>query len=81
MGGASATGPVSSKSRLSFGNIDLDAVRSLRPRVLPEGGRPLGCHEAPAGLLAVPVREVQGFLPCYHALLSSRLLWYGSWWL
>lgn len=81
MGGASAADPVSSKSCLSLGNIDLDAVRTLRCRVLPEGGRPLGCHEAAAGLLSVPVRQVQGFLPCYHSLLSSCLLWYRSWWL
>lgn len=77
----SALDPVSSKSSLSLGDIDLDAVRPLRGRVLPEGRRPLGRHEAPPGLLSVSVRQVQGFLPCYHALLPDGLLWYWSWWL
>lgn len=73
--------PMFSKSSLSLGNIDLDAVCSLRGWVLPERGCPLGGHEPPTGLLPVPVWEVQGFLPRYHTLLSNSLLWYGSWWL
>lgn len=77
----SALGPAFSKSSLSLGNIDLDAVCPLRGRVLPEGCGPLGCHEPPSGLLSVPVGEVQGFLPCYHTLLPNGLLWYWSWWL
>lgn len=78
-GDVSALDPLPSKSSLSLGNIDLDAVRPLRGRVLPEGRRPLGRHEPPPGFLPVPVREVQGFLPRYHALLPNGLLWYWSW--
>jgi len=80
-GDASTLDPIFSKSSLSLGNIDLDAVCPLRGWVLPEGVGPLGCHEPQTGLLPPPVWEVQGFLPRHQAPLSNCLLWYRSEWL
>jgi len=69
--------PSSSQSGLSLWDVDLDAVRPLRRRVLAEGGGALGGHEAAPGLLPLAVGQVQG-LPRHQAPLPHRLLWYRS---
>ncbi|TNN49172.1 hypothetical protein EYF80_040635 [Liparis tanakae] len=56
---ALGTSPRTSKPRLGFGDVDLNAVRPLRDRVLSEGRRSLGGHEAPAGFVPLAVLKVQ----------------------
>ena len=63
-----------SEAGLGLGDVDLDAVRPLRGRVLPEGGGPLGGHQPPPGLLPLAVLEVQGALPRHAAAPLRRPL-------
>lgn len=75
-GGRETRGAGRLEPRLGLGDVDLDAVRALRGRVLPEGGRPLGRQEPPPGLLALSVGQVQGLLPRDRELPFGGLLWY-----
>ncbi|KAL6478290.1 hypothetical protein MHYP_G00141250 [Metynnis hypsauchen] len=59
------TMPRPMKSRLGLRDVDLDAVRSLRSRVLAERSRSLCGHQPPPRFLPLPVRQVQRLLPCH----------------
>lgn len=65
--------PGTSKPRLGFGDVDLDAVCPLCDRVLSERSRSLGGHEASAGFLPLAVLKVQGALSHHAAALGRPL--------
>lgn len=64
------------KPRLGFWNIDLNAVCTLRSRVLPERGCPLSSHEASSSFLALSVRQIQRPLSGDGEFSFRGLLWY-----
>lgn len=52
--------PSPSQASLGLGDVDFDAVRALRGRVLPKGGGLFGSQQALAGLLSLLLRRRRG---------------------
>lgn len=71
--------PWTSKPRLGFRDVDLDAVCPLCSWVLSERSRSFGSHEASAGFLTLAVLKVQRALSHHPATPLGRPLW-QRWW-
>lgn len=71
--------PWTSKPRLGFRDVDLDAVCPLCGRVLSERSCSFGSHEASAGFLSLAVLKVQRAFPHHTATPLGWPFWQRGW--